>query len=158
MKETKLTWKGFEKLTDILCEKIKEKKNEYKWIIGLARGGLIPSTTLSHKLGVNLGVFSISSYNGKEKVKFQKDLYVSMIGQFKPNEKVLIIDDIADSGESLSETVKSIKKIDPDVKQIDTAVLYYKPKSIITPTYYSKKIKNDDWIIFPWEHSDKQLR
>ncbi len=74
-----------------------------------------------------------------------------MIGVLKSSDNILIVDDIADSGQSLQEAIKQIKKIDPDAKNVDIATIHYKPKSIIKPTYYADKVSNDTWVAYPWE-------
>jgi len=74
----------------------------------------------------------------------------------KKEDKVLIVDDLADTGLTLRE-----------IKQMDTiinwerqdkkdcwvyATLYYKPKTTIQPDYSVKEFDNDEWIVFPWEN------
>ncbi len=149
-----LSWKDIDKLTNVLCGKIKESKIKYSLIVGLNRGGLIPATLLSHKLGVEQGVFTVKSYEGKEKKKTKCDLYISMLGSIKSGDNLLIVDDLVDSGDSLIETVKSIKKIDSDIKKIDSAVLFYKDGSKAEPTYWADKLDSKSWICFPWETYD----
>jgi len=151
MIQRKISWNAVGKLIDNLEHQILQSKKKYDFIIGINRGGLIPSVMLSHKLGSIHGVHTVQSYSGKEKRDVQADLYISMIGFIKSHHNVLLVDDIADSGESLQVSLKTIKKKDSDVRNIDIATLYYKPKSVITPTYYSKKISNNMWIYFPWE-------
>ncbi len=151
MKHENLTWDQVEELIAEIEKQIKNKKKKYDWIIGINRGGLIPSVLLSHRLDVPHGVNTVQSYKGKEKKELKADLYISMVGFIKPHHNVLLVDDIADSGESLETAVKSIRKIDSDARNIDVATLHYKPKSIFKPTYFSKEIDNDLWVVYPWE-------
>jgi len=151
MKHEKLTWKDVEKLVDILEQKFMKEKKKYDFIIGINRGGLIPSVMLSHRLGSTHGVHTVHSYNGTEKRQLKADLYLSMVGFIHSHNTVLLVDDIADSGESIQASLTRIKKLDSDIKNIDVATLHYKPKSIYIPQYYAKKIDNDIWIDYPWE-------
>lgn len=151
----RISWNIVGKLVANLEKQIKESKKKYDFIIGLNRGGLIPSVMLSHKLGIIHGVHTVQSYNGTEKREIKSDLYISMIGFIKPHHNVLLVDDIAESGESLKVSMEKIRKKDSDIKNIDIATLYYKPKSIIVPTYYAKKISNEIWIDFAWECEEK---
>ncbi len=153
MRYKELSWKKFSVLADTLAENIIDSGKKYDLIISINRGGLIGGVVLSHKLKLNHGVFTAKSYDGIEKKQLKKDMYVSMLGNIKSHSNILIFDDIADCGETLQESVKQIKKIDSDAKNVDTATIFYKQKSVITPTYYSKKITNDVWINFPWENN-----
>ncbi len=148
----KLNWNNFSRLIDNIEKQIKHDKKEYNWVISVNRGGLIAGVELSHRLNAKHGVFSVQSYSGTEKKKLIKDLYISMIGEFKSTDKILVVDDIADSGESLQVVVNQIKKIDPDTRNnIDTATLHYNNKSVIKPNYYASEVNGKIWIVYPWE-------
>ena len=87
-------------------------------ISGIPRGGLIPAVLLSHMLDL--------PYNTKI------------------NANTLLIDDIADTGETLFNT-----------SAVYTASLVYKPHtSKIKPTFYAYEHTNDDWIVFFWEKKE----
>ena len=149
MKIIKLPWRQMEKLTTHLAEKIHKR---YSVIIGLNRGGLVPSVLLSHITKTKHGVVSIESYQGRKKTsKHKLDYHVSMIGKLNPKTKVLMVDDISDTGESLKKIIQVMKKLGCDPKNIDTATLYYKSKSCFVPTYYAKHTSDSDWIEFPWQ-------
>jgi hypoxanthine phosphoribosyltransferase len=101
---------------------------------------------------VQHGVITVTHYKGKIfSPDVKADLYISMVNLFKHHHKILIVDDIADTGICLKETVKAIKKTDPDADDFSTATLHYKPKSIVKPTFYAEEIDNDLWINYPWE-------
>jgi hypoxanthine phosphoribosyltransferase len=61
--------------------------------------------------------------------------------------KLLIVDDVADTGQSLVLVKKYLK--DEGASEIKIASIYYKPWSIVIPDYYQKE--TNLWIIFPWE-------
>ena len=63
----------------------------------------------------------------------------------KPNS--LVVDDIADTGKTLASYPYSA---------YDTATIHYKPRSIIKPTYFVEEIKNDDWIVYPYEKIEEK--
>lgn len=151
MQHQNLTWQDIEELIIELEVQIKATKKKYDWIIGINRGGLVPSVLLSHRLGVSHGVHTVQSYSGKEKRELKSDLYISMIGLIKPNHNILVVDDIADSGDSLSAALKAIRKKDDDAINIDVATLHYKPQSRFKPNYFAKQIENEVWVMYPWE-------
>jgi hypoxanthine phosphoribosyltransferase len=69
---------------------------------------------------------------------------------------VLLVDDVADTGESLEEAVKHLNSLHP--AQLKTAVLQYKTCSKFEPDYYAEKIAEWRWIIYPWMlHEDLVL-
>ena len=113
------TWDNFEKDCDSLVRVIKESNARFKNIYGIPRGGLIPAVRLSHKLDIPL--------------LSDKDIITK---------ETLIIDDIADSGNTLA-------KLRDDIDTLTTATLFYSKNSIFKPTHYCR-IKNK-WVIFPWE-------
>jgi len=93
-------------------------------MIGIPRGGYIIAIYLSHYF--NLSWMDFDSFR-----KFR---------EYSNIEKTLIVDDITDTGQTLEK-----------FKENDTATLYYKPRSIIKPTYYVEEFKNSDWIVYPFE-------
>ena len=115
-------WSAIEEFVDDLCYQIKTNYPEIKYVHGLKRGGLIPAVLISHTLGLKY-VDTPEFYDG-----------------------CLIIDDICDSGETLSKYKESI-----------TAVLHYKPHtSCLEPTMYAFVHEGDEWIIYPWERDDSE--
>ncbi len=121
MEKLYLSWEDIENDINILCNKIKERK--FQFITGLPRGGLIPAVLISHKLDITYKSLNLSK--AIEEGKY------------------LLIDDIADSGETL---------IDKKYKGYIKATLHYKKHSLIKPDYYAREIPNDMWLVYPWEN------
>jgi hypothetical protein len=59
--------------------------------------------------------------------------------------RVLVVDDVADTGETLRLVAETIR---PHVAQLRTAVLYEKPRSVVPCDYVWRT--TDRWIDFPW--------
>lgn len=121
------------------------EQNTPKKIIGVARGGLIPATILSHLLkDVPLIPINYSSKKGKGDNKNHSNELPNI-----KNETILIVDDIVDTGHSMLEIVKHFKQFSSNVI---TASLYYKFGAVYTPDFYMEKIpKDSNWIVMPWE-------
>ena len=64
--------------------------------------------------------------------------------------KVLVVDDVADTGESLRLVRSHLEE--QGATEVKTATIYYKPWSVIIPDYYEKETRS--WIIFPWERKE----
>ncbi|KKG16737.1 xanthine-guanine phosphoribosyltransferase [Methanosarcina sp. 2.H.T.1A.6] len=62
--------------------------------------------------------------------------------------KVLIIDDVTDTGETLDLSVDYVQSLRP--AEIKTAVLQHKTCSSFTPDFYGQKVIRWRWIIYPW--------
>lgn len=121
MEKLFLTWQDIENDINILCDKLKDRK--FQFITGLPRGGLIPAVLVSHNLDITYKSLNLSKAITEG--------------------KYLLIDDIADSGETLID-----KKYDGYIK----ATLHYKKHSLIKPDYYAREIPNDIWLVYPWEN------
>ena len=122
-------------------------------VIGIARGGLPIAVELSHQLNAPLipVCYSAKSGHGDNK-NHLNNLPELEHPEFDPRHGtpiVVITDDIADSGHTLNEVAAYYFGKGYEVQ---TAVLFWKPSSHHTPTYYWRQVENDsDWIVFPWE-------
>ena len=79
-----------------------------------------------------------------------KKLNVPLISKKEIDEKTLIVDDLVDSGETLSELVK-------DLPIYKTAVLYRKPNAKFEPNYVLRQV-GEDWINLPHEENDEDVK
>lgn len=118
MKKKFYTWEEFENDCNKLAGFIKKSSKKFDSLYGIPRGGLILAVRLSHKLGI-----PVIMHNAN-------------IG-----EKTLIVDDIADSGDTMVEFLGKKKYV--------TATLFYNPASKHAPVYFCKE--KTGWVIFPWE-------
>ena len=142
-----------------LAEKVAEKitKDRYKpdLIIGIARGGWVPSMMLSDLLEVK-DLLSVRvehwGATGKKDVKalLKYPLQTDLSGK-----KVLLADDLTDTGDSMLLALDEIKKHIP--KEVRTATLIHKKQSRIEPGYYAQKRDKWQWIILPWNINEDLL-
>jgi len=123
------------------------KEHSFTHIIGIARGGLFPSTIISYKLDLPLITCSVSSYNGDKK----NELHVNhdlKITQFNQDSKLLLVDDICDTGETMKWL--SNKLTSGGIKH-KKACIFTKPKHTKYLDHYGSVVPEDKWIVFPWE-------
>jgi hypothetical protein len=141
---------------DDLCQKLSEKiSKNYSpdIIIGIIRGGLVPARLISDLMhNKNIATMRVESYFGIGKRKEPK-ITQKLTVEIK-NKSILLVDDVSDSGYSMKEAVKYLKKLHPST--IKTATLHYKPQSIFKPDYYIEE--TDKWIIYPWEINETKKR
>jgi len=142
-----LTWAGFGEATRDLAKTIAADGFEPDLILSIARGGLFLAGSLGYALAVkNLHVMNVEFYDG---VGTTLDMPVMLppvpsAVDFS-QKKVLIADDVADSGRTI-ELVYSF--ITDHVDDVRSAVIYEKPRSVIKCDYVWKH--TDLWINFPW--------
>ena len=116
-------------------------------IVAISRGGLIPARILSDSLNVPIVyTIRISFYSSvgvrKETPEVTQPLSVDISGK-----KVLIVDDISDSGRSLILAKEHLSKLNPS--EIRTATIHFKPESAFKPDYFSTI--TEAWVVYPWE-------
>ncbi|MEM4367090.1 MAG: phosphoribosyltransferase [Candidatus Anstonellales archaeon] len=140
-----ITWSSVEKSCAKLGDMIK-KDFEPDVLVGISRGGLVPVRLLSDKLGnSNIGIMRVVFYKGAGKTigfpKIVQPLNIDVKGK-----KVLVVDDIVDTGMSMQVAIDHIKR--RGAKEIRVAVIDYKQSSSIKPHYYANKASK--WIVYPW--------
>lgn len=128
MKKVFIDYATYGLLMEELVNKLFPERHKYSAIHGLPRGGLAIAVHLSHYL----------------QLPFR--LNVTRFAAEFPNGKLLVVDDIIDTGKTFEHflEIAESQKI-----QFDTAVLYYKEHSSYEPTFYIRE--TIDWICFPWE-------
>lgn len=146
-KYLRVSWEKLEELVEDLAEEIMSKY-EFDILVGILRGGMIVAHLLSDILGVDeiypVGCSSYIDIYQRSQVRIYHPLIIDNL----EGKKVLIVDDVADSGETLKKIVEKV--ISPkSPKDFRTATLHIKPWSIFKPDYYVEKV--DAWIVYPWE-------
>jgi len=116
-------------------------------IVGIARGGWVIGRILSDLLSNNKTAnLKIEFYTGisetSEKPKITQEVSVDVY-----NKKILVCDDVSDTGKSLKVAVEYLKS--KGAEEVKVACLHKKSWSIFTPDYYVHQL--DKWIIYPWE-------
>ncbi len=122
------------------------KKYQPDTLLAVARGGL----TLGHFIAQALNSRRLFSLNS---IHYEKDKVLDNIEIFNiPNlgdaKKVVVIDDIVDSGVTLNEILKKLEQLYPKC-EFKLATIFYKPTAIIKADFKVKEAK--EWIDFFWE-------
>ncbi|MDS1269286.1 phosphoribosyltransferase [Lipingzhangella sp. LS1_29] len=130
-----------------LAQTIADDGYEPDIILSIARGGLFVAGGLGYALDVkNLNVVNVEFYTGVEET-----LDMPVMLPPVPNavdlgsKKVLVADDVADTGR----TLKLVHDFCAEhVAQVRSAVIYEKPQSLVNCEYVWKR--TEKWINFPW--------
>ncbi|MDD4556131.1 MAG: xanthine phosphoribosyltransferase [Alphaproteobacteria bacterium] len=136
-----ITWDDFHRDAKRLCDKIK-KLGKFDRIIAVSRGGLIPAGIISYEMDIrNVEAVSVSSYDGENLRDFD-EIKIS-ISVDNVDEKTLVIDDLADTGN----TFKLLRSIFPKAKYV---CVYAKDAGKPEADAYQEEMPNK-WIVFPWD-------
>jgi len=147
----KLSWEQIEEVVDELAGKIKASGFQPDYIIGITMGGLIPLYLIAKRLDIdNVLTVSASSY---EKDK-QKELEITYLPEIDlRGKKVLLVDDIADTGVSLKGVSEAIIN-KYGLSELKTATLAVnKDRCKFYPDFYAA-VEQGEWLVFPWEKED----
>jgi len=122
---------------------------QFDAIVAIARGGLTPAHFIATKLDIR-EVYTINalSYDGQN----QGALTISNIPNTLHAKKILLVDDISDSGNTFIATVDALREQNSGIV-IKTFALFYKPTSSFKPDYYMQE--TTEWIEFFWESAFK---
>ncbi len=144
-----MTWDQFYELARRVAEKIKDSGYRPDFMVGLARGGWVLSRVLCDFLGVkDLVSIKVEHWgvtatpDGKARIKYAFD--VDLTGR-----RVLVVDDITDTGESMMVAVDYVRTKNPE--EVRTAALRHIQGSKFTPDYYGDEI-TWRWVVFPWNY------
>lgn len=119
-------------------------------ILGISRGGWPPARVMSDLLeNPELANVKVEFYVGIAEVK-SKPVITQPVSTSVKGKCVLIMDDVADTGESLVLVRDHLKE--QAAKDIKIATIYFKPWSKIVPDYYEKETRC--WVVFPWERKE----
>ncbi|MDQ7045762.1 MAG: phosphoribosyltransferase family protein [Sulfurimonas sp.] len=143
------SYENFKNDTNLLIQNV--KNYEPQAIVGIARGGL----TLAHAMAEGLNIRDVQTLRTELYDKQSKRKEITLFGEciFSNINRVLVVDDIADSGETLDAVMKHLnaQHLDVDFK---SAALFYKKTSILKPDFWINEA--NDWIDFFWERDFKQ--
>jgi len=144
------TWDEIYEMLLNLAEKIRGDNFHPDLIIGVCRGGWPPARVMSDLLGnTKLANISVEFYVDVAETK-GKPILTQPLSTPVKGKKILILDDVADTGK----TLKLVKEhlFSKGAEQVKIATIYYKPWSIVVPDYYEKETRQ--WIVFPWERKE----
>lgn len=142
-----LTWMDVQRLSEKLADQIAESGFRPDIIVAVSRGGFDPARILSDELNIrSLASLQVIYYagirerNDKPQVKYPLNADISGLN-------VLVVDDVADSGNSLKVVKEYVDTLGP--REVKMATLHHKPWSTFEPDFYAESV--DKWIIYPWE-------
>lgn len=116
-------------------------------IVAIARGGLTLSQLLSDALDLPIASFTVKSYKDFKQESVPQITHG--LGTTLENKKVLLVDDVCDSGKTFIRGIDYLIEQGAEKKNITTASLHYKPHAIFKPDYFVAE--TSAWVIYPSE-------
>ena len=156
-----ISFEEYTKIVEKLAIQIHEK---YKptVLVGIMRGAAPIIDILSRILKLPIAYIVIQSYSGKDLEDQQGQLMfareISSLANNKDFNKVLLIDDLSDTGLTLNKSIEWLKNYGPTkdyIKEVKTACLWKKKSSTFEPDFCPIRLNSDPWIVQPTEHYEE---
>ena len=153
MPDLYVTWSDYHQKIESLAIKIYQSGWQFNQIVCVAKGGLRVGDILSRLYRQPLAILSAASYGGKDNRDRGKIIISEHLSLIQPlGDRILLVDDLVDSGISLVESVNWLQEqYGQEIKEIRTAVIWYKGTSVKTPNYYVDYLPDNPWIHQPFE-------
>ncbi|MGM3276101.1 phosphoribosyltransferase [Ralstonia sp. 24A2] len=151
-----VSWDDYHGLIERLALVVHESGWKFDKILCLARGGLRVGDQLSRIYDLPLAILATSSYReaaGTQQGDLDIAQYITMT-RGELSGRVLLVDDLVDSGVTLERVGRHLKERYPAVTDVRTAVLWHKGCSKIKPDYAVQFLPTNPWIHQPFEEYD----
>ncbi len=145
MEVTKFSFDEIDMLARTISKRI--KKGKFTHVAGIARGGLVPATIISYELELPLITFTVSSYKDCH-TKIKPVGSIASLFDLPVNSRLLIVDDICDSGETMNWLQQQLAVT--DIKY-EAACIFIKKQHKNKIKFYGSIVPDDKWVVFPWE-------
>jgi xanthine phosphoribosyltransferase len=135
---------------DAVAAKIQVDPWQADFLVGIGRGGLVPTAFLSHRLDIPMLSIDVSS----GEPGFADELLVKLAAKLEAGQKILIVDDINDSGGTIASLRAALAAQGGGGERVRVAVLINNLRSRATVNYWSRTIDRAEdkrWFVFPWE-------
>ena len=145
-----MTWDDVQLAAEKTADMIKEDGFEADIMIAVSRGGFDPARIISDQLNIRkLASLQIIYYSRVGEKRDKPEVLYPLNAQVK-GLKVLVVDDVSDSGHSLMTVKNYVESL--GAAEVKIATLHYKPWSEFKPDYYAEEV--DKWILYPWEPNE----
>lgn len=142
-----LGWERFGAAVRELAQAVVDSGYVPDVVVSIARGGLPPGGAIAYALGTKaVGTMNVEFYTGVDSTLPEPLLLPPLLDTDAMRDlRALVVDDVADSGETLALVQRLLAE---HCREVRTAVLYAKPRSVVDADYVWRR--TDRWITFPW--------
>ena len=153
-----ITFEEYTKIVEKLAIQI-NKEYHPTVLVGIMRGAAPIIDILSRIFKLPTAYIVIQSYSGKGMEDKQGQLMfareISSLAKDEDFSKVLLVDDLSDTGLTLNKSIEWLKNYEVTknfIKEVRTACLWKKKSSKFEPDFCPIKLDSDPWIVQPTEH------
>ena len=141
-----VSWDQFHRDARALAWRLAGLKQEFRGIVCITRGGLVPAAIISRELDIRLietvCIASYHDYLNQGDINVLKGITPSLTEN--GGEGVLVVDDLTDTG-------KTALQVRAMLPRAHFAAVYAKPKGVPTIDTFVTEVSQDTWIYFPWD-------
>ena len=151
-----ISWNRYHTLVERLALSVHRSGYDFNQIICIARGGLRVGDILSRIFELPLAILSTHSYSASGGTIRGELVIAEHMTMTAPRlgERVLLVDDMVDSGHTLEVVHRTLPQRFPSIQEIRTAVLWWKGCSVFKPDYWVEYLPENPWIRQPFEIYD----
>jgi hypoxanthine phosphoribosyltransferase len=142
-----LTYERFGEAARELATMVHDSGYRPDWVVSIARGGLLIGGAIGYALSIkNIATINVEFYTDvDERLEVPVVLPPVLDLVDLADTSVLVVDDVADTGETLQLVLELLSA---HVSEVRSLVLYEKTRSVVKPDYVWRR--TDQWINFPW--------
>lgn len=143
-----ITWGEAAGMSRELARMVYTSKFEPEIIVAIGRGGYVPARVVcDYLLFRDLTTIKMEHWGVAATIDDQAHIRFGLSTDIS-NMRVLLVDDITDTGDTLLRALDYIRDCQPS--EVRTAVLQHKTCSSFVPDYYAHRIVKWRWVIYPW--------
>ena len=141
-----VSWDQFHRDARALAWRLAGLGREFRAIVCITRGGLVPAALISRELNIRLietvCIASYHDYTSQGEMNLLKGIAADLA--MDGGEGVLVVDDLTDTGK----TARVVREMLPNAH---FATVYAKPAGVPTVDTFITEVSQDTWIYFPWD-------
>jgi hypoxanthine phosphoribosyltransferase len=143
-----ISWAEVYRLSRQLASHIREAGFRPEIIVAIARGGVIPARILCDFFSVyDLLTLRVAHYVKGAQAKASAQIVSTLSGDIA-GQRILLVDDVSDTGDTLRLAFEYLKKAQP--ARLRTAVLHHKRTANYIPDFHGIELMQWNWLIYPW--------
>lgn len=155
MQHDHINWQQYIDLCERLVARVAQSGWQFDSLLCLARGGMRPGDFFSRVYSKPLAIMTTSSYReAAGTVQGHLDISRYITGMSDLKGKLLLVDDLCDSGVTIKKVVEHLRANYPQITEIRVAVIWVKACSVFQPDYCVVQYEDSPWIHQPFEAYD----
>jgi hypoxanthine phosphoribosyltransferase len=151
-----VSWEQYNTLIERLAQTVYASGFDFNQVVCIARGGLRVGDVFSRIYERPLAILSTHSYAAEGGTIRGELVIAEHMTMTAPHlgDRVLVVDDMVDSGHTLGAVMRTLPARFPHIKQQKSAVLWWKACSTFHPDFHVEYLPDDPWIHQPFEVYD----